>query len=182
MQRLNTRVGARRRSFSSSVLLEVRPDERVASDASAPMGGSSQYPWHREPPPGAVPLFGTDQVNNPGPAGNVVLLPGTLIQIPRGSIGVISSVQVFAEAPVLATRATWAILVNGVPAPNLGKLTDLFSAASSQRREFKDLGLITPEGANIQVSVTNLDGAARIYGAQLVGWRIDAQWAQSHRG
>lgn len=170
------RLNIARSRFSPALALDLGPAERAAAataqDASA--AGSAAFPPHLYPPRGSRAIMGQDQLNVAG-AGVAAILPGTAIVLDAGHIGVIDQIVIFADSPTLATRARWAILVNGVPAPGLGAISDIFALSSSQRLAFDKLGLMVGPGGRIEVAVTNLDGVGRVFGAQIVGWTYPAR-------
>jgi hypothetical protein len=164
--------GLARRRFEPSIAVALSEGERTAVQQAAgqPSGPPVYFDPMLYPPPGSKRIDGTDQVNVAG-AGVAAQLPGCTIQLDKGQIGVIDQIELFVDNPALITRAVWQIRVNGNPVPGFSALTMLFRAAASLARDFTAQRIQLPAGAKVEVFVTNVDGAARVFGAQLVGWQ-----------
>lgn len=165
--------GPRRRAlFTSTVPLERGAAERAADQAAAPPAAVFVFDPALYPPAGSLPVVLTD-VQQSAAAG-VLAFPGVAFKVPRGKRLVIDSAQLFADSPALDTRATWALLVDGIPIAGLHALTMIFRVATSQASTFDRLRALVAGGAGLSAIVTNVDGAPRLYGVQLVGWLHDA--------
>jgi hypothetical protein len=134
-------------------------------------GTPLEFPAELFPPRDSRALVLTDTVNLAGGAGTSAKPAGLHTKLELGFVAIIRSIQIFADAPDLTTRATWRILINGAPVAGLENLTMIFRAASSIARDFDTLRVEVPDGAEVDVQITNVDGVPRIYGAQLVGWQ-----------
>lgn len=167
------RIGPYRgRAWASTIAVAVQPaerEQRQAAEASA--AGGLTLDGELYPPPGSAPLILGDQALSPG-LGQQVLFSRKLA---KGQEAALRQLTVLVDSPILATRATWQVLVNGVVVPGLDAVSMLFRAASSLAVSFDTLRVKVPDGGSIAVAVTNVDGAPRVYGAQLVGWTKPVQ-------
>ncbi len=140
-------------------------------------GAPLEFPSELFPPADSRALILTDVVTLAG-AGVSATPAGLSIQLPLGVVGVIRDIQIFADAPDLNTRATWRVRINGAVVQGLENLTMIFRAASSIARDFDTMRVEIPDNGLIDVQITNIDGAPRVYGAQLIGWtwQIEADY------
>lgn len=161
------RLGARARQWDPSISLVAGP--RPQADTAAGSTPAIALDPYLFPPPGSRTLFASDQANIAG-AGTSLSLPGCKVQLEKGWCGVVRALQIEADAPVKATRARWSVNVNGKPAAGLNALALLWRDAASDARDLDNLRVELPDNALVEVVVTNIDGVARIYGAQLIGW------------
>lgn len=159
----------RPRVFAAGVAVAPSPAEQRADQAAAGPLNEVAFDAELYPPAGSRALILSDQQNIAG-AGTVAALPGLSTRLDPGFGAVIRQMQIMADSPTLTTRALWRILVDGVPVPGVGAVTMLWRAASSLALSFDTLRVRVPAGAQIDVSVTNVDGVPRVFGAQLVGW------------
>jgi hypothetical protein len=157
-----------RRTFAQGVATTAGAPERPADQAGAPPAAVMSFDPALYPPAGAQPVVLTDTLQSPGVG--VLLFANAGMKVPLGKRLVIDSVQLFADSPMNDTRATWRLAVDAVPLPGLAALTMLFRGATSQASTFERLRVIVAGGRALSVSLTNVDGVARLFGVQLVGW------------
>lgn len=165
----------RRVFFSGDVGLAVSDAERTRTPEQQAAAAGVTFEPSLYPPRGSRALILTDQGNSAGGAGSTLALPGLSAQMDRGFTGAFRQLVIFADSPVLATRVTWAVLVDGIPAAGLGAVTMLFRAASSLSASFDTLRVEVPPTKTVSVVITNVDGGVRVLGAQLVGWVYKAE-------
>lgn len=131
------------------------------------------FPPEIYPPPGHVPFFRSATVDT---AGAGTSQPDDLVvDVPQGMWGVVRWLELFANAPDVAMVARWALLVDGTPVPGLGNLTIIGRAAGSVAKSMEVAALVRP-GSSVRMTITNVDGAPRLLGAQLQGWTYPAAW------
>jgi hypothetical protein len=100
-------------------------------------------------------------------AGLVTQIPGSVIQLPPGYIGVVHTFNISVlSAMTLTTNQTWSIRINQAPA-----YTRFLAgrAAQNLERQF-DSALRIPKGAQMDIINTNIDGASYTVGADITGW------------
>jgi hypothetical protein len=159
----------RTRRFSESVPLGVSPLERATSSQQAvtpTLPNQYNFDPMLYPPPGARIVVNTDYWVSAAAGNNAPALLSR--RVDRGYVHVIDAINIFADSPILSTRATWQIRIDGVPATD--PLTMIFRAASSLSQTFDRLRLLAKSEQLVDVLITNVDGAAKTFAAQLSGW------------
>jgi hypothetical protein len=159
----------RTRRFAQSIPLDVSSREQaVSSQQAAQPALPNQYNFDPMlyPPPGARIVVLTDYWVSAVAGSNAPPLLSR--RVDRGNVHVIDAINIFADSPILSTRATWQIRIDGVPATD--PLTMIFRAASSLSLSFDRLRLLAKSEQLVDVLITNIDGAAKTFAAQLTGW------------
>lgn len=133
------------------------------------LGTPLEFPPELFPPRDSRALVRTDTATLAG-ANSAASPAGLHVELQLGFVGVIRSIQIFADAPDLTTRALWRVRVNNAPVPGLEALTMIFRAASSIARDFDTIRVEIPDSGVVDVEIINVDGVPRVFGAQLVGW------------
>jgi hypothetical protein len=153
---------------SASYDLHAGPPRLIGGTGRGDDGMAVKFPAELYPPADSRPIILTAQ-QTIAAAGSVT--PAALTrQLPLGWVGVIRSLEIFADSPLVATRALWQLQINGAPVFGMEAVTMIFRDAASLARDFDNLRIAIPDNATISVQITNVDGAPRLYGAQLVGW------------
>jgi hypothetical protein len=134
-------------------------------------GKTIEFPPELYPPENSKTILLTDVVTNLVGVGTIASPAGLALTLDTGEQGVIRGLEIFADNPTLTTSALWRIRVNGNPVQGLGNVTMIFRVASSLARDFDNLRVVIPPGGSVGVDIVNQDGAARTFGAQLIGWR-----------
>lgn len=128
-----------------------------------------------KPIPGAIQFRQSARFNSPG-AGQVEPA-GLRLKVPAQMIGVIN---VFGYGLLLMTPATdvfWTLLFDGNPVPGYEDVNFFPGLVPRITGTESDLVVRIPEGAEISVRFTNVDGAAYDAGANYSGWYYTPQAA-----
>lgn len=156
--------------YGEGIALAIQPHERVQAQQATSAGTGMELDPYLYPPHNSRTLLLTDKIATPG-AGEVTSA-NLSVRLARGEVAAIRQLTLFANSPDDTTAATWRVTVNGVTVPGLAALTMIMRVASSLAFSLDTLRVEVPDGALIQVFITNVDGIPRTFGAQLVGWAM----------
>jgi hypothetical protein len=90
--------------------------------------------------------------------------------VPKSSILIIKSLDLYATNTTGTTNIVFQLLANGAPIPGYGNMTVFAGVAVVNSRSFNDLTLRFTEGTSITAQLVNNDGATYEVALGAQGW------------
>lgn len=156
-------------------LRSVPPDSQTGGATGAPSLGwlVNRAVPEEAPPPGSVFFAQADTQGIVG-AGTVALFPNASFKVDPNNFGVLKSLDLEVTDLTKASNVRFALLINGLPARGFDSILITPAVAALKTRGF-DLSLPLGAGAQVDVQVTDVDGAAYTVNCSFFGW----QWPQA---
>lgn len=122
---------------------------------------------------------GSVQIVGPGTTTAIPLAPqvgsvANRIEIPKGNVGVISSVLISITNMVATTNATFSIFIDGAPVPGYAGISMTPRVSPYVSAGFDTLVRV-PNGSVVTATGTVVDGGTYVLGIAISGW----YWAES---
>lgn len=128
------------------------------------------FPWWTEKIPSAVD-FNTQNfaLTLAAGAGSTVVFAG--FRLPQTQIGVVQIFGIYAQGPTNLTNVTWTLRINQSPVPGWDNIQLPPGAANFVVQNFSDLRVKIPNGALVDVLITNNNASGPwTVGAKVAGW------------
>lgn len=141
------------------------PNSGVAVTGATAM----RYPPELYPIPEARGFALFDAADMVG-ANTTVTPAGLVLQLSAGYSAVVRTVTIDANDMADTTDIRYTIRVNGAGVPGFDALRHFPRVAASVSRDF-DAFIVVPDGAKLDVLITDVDGGAHKVGVSLTGWQ-----------
>lgn len=147
----------------------VVPPTQSGSYAPPVAGRSLQIPL-----PEVLPIPDAHEFNPVGSLATAAIsgptdIPGTILAIPQGNIGVIRGVTLYISNMLTTTNVVWSLFVNGLIPAGYSNLSIFPRSAPFVSNGFDSMIRFDAE-ANIKIVFSNLDGGTYVVGASYSGW------------
>jgi hypothetical protein len=85
-------------------------------------------------------------------------------------VGWLQGFTLYLLSPLATTRLNWAVRINQGPVPGFDNIQNPPGVANFELIITNDMRIRVPNGATVDVAITNLDGAAVTAGSIIQGW------------
>lgn len=103
--------------------------------------------------------------------GSVITSNALRFQLPPGVVGWLQQFSIYVLTPTANTSVQWTLRINGGPVGGWDNLQNSPGVANLYREDYSDLRVPVPNGAVIDVLITNLNASGPwTVGGKLAGW------------
>lgn len=106
----------------------------------------------------------------PAVAGSQTTSAQLRFALPGDQVGWLQQNSIYILVPVATTRVLWTIRINGGPVSGFDNIRNPPGAANFILINDNDMRVRVPQGATVDMLITNEDGAAVTVGGKLAGW------------
>lgn len=106
------------------------------------------------------------------PAGvnNTLVSANSQFRLPMDHVGWLQGFTLYLLSPLATTRLQWTVRINQGPVPGFDNIQNPPGVANFELIITNDMRVRVPNGALVDVLITNLDGAAVTAGSVIQGW------------
>lgn len=158
-------MGARHRNQIDAATSFI---EQPGPGNSAPLVRNVYPPWVYKLPTSQD--FNAEAYNAALAAAAGATVTITTFQLPATYVGWIQIFSVYVLSPTAAQLVTWSLLINGSPVGGWDNIQFPPGVANFGVRDFSDLQVRVPNGAQVSVVATNGNANAWTVGAKISGW------------
>lgn len=106
----------------------------------------------------------------PAVANSVTVSANSSFRLPLDHVGWLQGFTLYLLSPLATTRLQWQVRINQGPVPGFDNIQNPPGVANFELIITNDMRVRIPNGATVDVAITNLDGAAVTAGSVIQGW------------